>query len=298
MRIFRPECKFIPICVSNSFIFECSISYYFLQTQHMKLHDLCIDILNHQISQALACGKALKHSNTKDLILTFGSLHFFVVSGAHLNFVKHYLQKLKTPKYIEMSALGLFVATCDFSAPITRSYLQHILAPKRHFLFPKELLPLITYVLCFPFFLYSNHIISSGLSFLFSSVISLSVKSRTINLLIYLIALPVFLSTLGLPHYSSIFLLPFVTAFISLLLPLSFLSLFSNTIEAATIKIWWYLEDSLRFLYSFYNYPLKPISNFHPLTSLNLFLYACVLTLLSYLIGVLWKRSSYSFSSL
>lgn len=298
MRIFRPRCKFIPICVSNSFIFECSISYYFLQTQHMKLHDLCIDILNHQIPQALACGKALKQSNSKDLILTFGSLHFFVVSGAHLNFVQHYLQRLKTPRCIEMITLALFVITCDFSAPITRSYIQHTLKLKRHFLFPKELLPLIAYTLCFPLFLYSGHTISLGLSFLFSSVISLSVNSRTTTLLIYAIALPVFLATLGLPHYSSIFLLPFVTAFISLLLPLSFLSLLSNSIEITTVKLWWFFEDSLKFLYSFYNYPLKPISSFHSLTSLNLFLYGFAVTLFSYLIGVLWKRSSYSFSSL
>ncbi len=261
----------------------------------MDLHELCLAFLNHPIPQALACGKALKHSSSRDLILTFGSLHFFVVSGAHLNFVQHYLSKTRIPKSAEVITLGLFVMTCNFSAPITRSFLQYSLCLKRNHSLPKELLPLFSYFICAPVFIFSNHFTSLGLSFLFTSIISINIKSKYSNLLIYILALPVFLNVLGLPHYSSVHLLPFVTVLIALLLPLSFLSLFSNFIEAFVVKTWWFFEDSLKYLHTFYNHPVKPKADFHSFTNLNLFFYGAIISLTSYLLGVLWRRSSYSF---
>ncbi len=261
----------------------------------MTLHYLCLALLNHEITQALTCGKALNYSSSKDLILIFGALHFFVISGAHLNFLKKILHFLKLPKFLEITALSFFVIICNFSAPVTRSFIQYLLEIQKKLYIPKELSPLCSYIFCLPIaLLFLNSLVSLGLSFLFGSIISTLPKKSSSYLLVYSIALPVFLSTLGLPHYSSFLILPFINLLIFIMLPLSLLSVFSNIIEAATIKVWWLLESSLNYLHIFYNFPQKPQSNFHLFTSLNLFIYGFLIILISYMSGVFWKRSSYS----
>ncbi len=261
----------------------------------MNLHYLCLAFLNHEITQALTCGKALNYSSSKDLILIFGALHFFVISGAHLNFLKRIIRFLKLPRFLEIISLSLFVVICNFSAPVTRSFLQYFLENQKKLYIPKELSPLCSYIFCLPIaLLFLNNLVSLSLSFLFGSVISILPRKSSSHLLMYSIALPVFLSTLGLPHYSSFLILPFINLLIFIMLPLSLLCVLSNTIEAATIKLWWLLKSSLNYIHIFYNFPEKPQSNFHLFTSLNLFIYGFLIILLSYVSGVFWKRSSYS----
>ncbi len=261
----------------------------------MTLHSLCADSLNHEITKALACGSRLNYGAARQSVLTFGALHLFVVSGAHLNFLNRFLSFLKTPQKIKSSLLLLFVFNCNFSAPIIRTYTQSILQKSSSIYIPPSLSPLCAYFICFPMSYLLNESLSLGLSLLFGNLISRLPRAIEAQGLIYLLALPVFLFVLGLPHYSSLFILPLVTALVFTLLPLSLASLFSNYIEAFTIRFWWTILDSLKYMQIFYDKPKPPQAQFASLTSLHLFTYSFSLILTSYLLGVSWKRSSYSF---
>lgn len=262
----------------------------------MNLHNLCLDSLNHSVTQALTCGSRLSYGTPKDLLLTFGALHLFVVSGAHLTGIRKALRSFGLSKKTEHVFILIFILSCNFSAPLIRTYTQSLLHKKTLILYvPGVLSPAISYLLCFPLSYYLNGSLSLSLSLLFGTVISLLPKNFWSYVLIYVLALPVFAFTLGLPHYSSLFLLPLITGFIFILLPFSFISLFSDYLEAFTIKTWWLLESSLEFLAIFYDFPLKPRANFTSLTNLSLTAYSFLLIITSYLLGVSWKRSSYSF---
>lgn len=261
----------------------------------MTLHEFCLASLNHDITQALACGKRLEHSQTKNIILSFGLLHLFVVSGAHLILIQKTLSFLKLPKHFNLAASLLLTMSCNFSAPILRVFVQQILQSLNLIHMPRSLLPLLSFLLCLPTSYYMGNAFSLGLSYLFGQIIRLiDLKKSFSQVSILTLAFPIFFKVLGIPHLSSIFLMPLAGTILCALLPLSLISIFSNSLEAFTIKLWWFFEDNLSFINTFYNYPKAPKLSFSSLTSPTVVAYAFVISVTTYLIGVQWKRSSYS----
>lgn len=262
----------------------------------MSLHSLCTESLNHDITKALACGSRLGYGAARQSVLTFGAIHLLVVSGAHLSFIKKLFIFLRLPKKIKFALTLLFISICNFSAPIIRTYVQSLIRGSFSFYTPQALTPLGSYFICFPLSYLLNDSLSLGLSLFFGSIISLVPSSGWSQVMIYLLALPIFFFILGgLPHYSSLLILPLVTLLIFALLPLSLASLFSDYIEAFSIQAWWALLEALKYMQIFYNSPHPPKAEFTYFSSLHLFTYSFTVILTSYLLGVSWKRSAYSF---
>jgi predicted membrane metal-binding protein len=84
--------------------------------------------------KALVCGESFSTLGPAYLFMATGIIHLFVVSGAHLVFLK---KILSLPKSIcnnlifyslIYAALFIFSAACEFNAPISRSFLTLILS--------------------------------------------------------------------------------------------------------------------------------------------------------------------------
>lgn len=270
----------------------------------MSVHTLCLGLLNHEITQALACGKRLSFSHSKDLLLTFGALHLFVVSGTHLYFLKHMLSSnllLKKNMWAVQSLLFLFVCACNFSAPILRVFLHQWIQSNsriKAIRTPKIFTAFASYLLCLPLCLNFGSLASLNLSFLFGLLILAINKTSSYSFFIklYVLSLPLFLSVLGLPHFTGLLAAPTLTSFISfVLMPLSFLSLVSDACEQLAVFSWWLLNDLMNFFKVFLGDPEKPNlqSIYFKNQSLTLFNLGF---LISYSIGgVFWRRRSYSF---
>jgi len=141
---------------------------------------------------------------------------------------------------------------------------------------------------------FKSEFFSLCLSFVFAKIISISRTYKPEQLLIAALALPVFIGALGIPHHSSLLLVPVLSLLIFLLMPLSFLGLFSNYIEFAVVKMWWNLEHFLNYIHVFYNSPIKPNASFETENILKILIYALLLNLMIYSLGVIWSRKSSS----
>ena len=271
----------------------------------MTLHSLCLALLNHEITQALACGKRLSFSESKELLITFGALHLFVISGMHIHFLKkilNFFYLLKTKPWLMQWSLFTFLAACDFSAPLLRVFLNQALytqIKERPLKVPKLFTLFLSYIFSLPICLLFNSLISLNLSFLFGLLIFVLAKTKgwAFFIKLYLLSLPLFLMVLGLPHFLSLAVSPLLSLIVgSLLMPLAFLSLLSELFEHMTVALWDQLNDFMIYFKIFFNFPEKPqvrTLNFNN-TSLSLF----NLSLLFFLSlgGVYWRRKSYSFS--
>lgn len=270
----------------------------------MNVHNLCLGLLNHEITQALACGKRISFSHSKDLLLTFGALHLFVVSGTHLYFLKHVLKSFtvfKNNSWIIQTFLVLFVCACNFSAPILRVFLQQFLQEhekKSLRKTPKILLAFSSYCVCFPFCLAFGSLASLNLSFLFGLLILTINKASSCWFIIklYTLSLPLFFTVLGLPHFMSLLATPLLTVFMgSALMPLSFLSLVSGGFEQLAMSFWWMLIDFMSFFEVFLGLPEKPILKAHHFKNQSLTLFNLGFFFFYSIGGVSWRRRSYSF---
>lgn len=261
----------------------------------MNLHQLCLDSLNTEVTQALVCGKRLSPSSIKDFIITFGALHLFVVSGAHLHLWNECLKIFKLPPLIRKTTLILLLCACDFSAPILRAFTQLEITSQKRLHIPKSMMSFLALLICSPMAYLKHEIFSLTLSFIFAKIIFVSSnRTKSQQMFIAALALPVFTGSLGIPHYSSLFIVPVFTALLVALMPLAFLSLFSNYLEYTAVEIWWNLEHALSFIHIFYNHPLKPKASFTPEGILTILTYGLILNLFTYTLGVLWNRKSFS----
>jgi len=251
----------------------------------LNLHELCIWQLDHPLNQSLACGKRWPSSTSKELLLNYNLIHLFVVSGAHALFFEKTLKFLGFNKSTQLFSLGLYVLCCNFSSPINRCFMERLLKnflQKRYFHSPQMITKILSAFLCFPFSVLKGEITSLLLSLYFSLIVFCIDNSKKFELKIFLLSLPVYIWLLGLPPASSLIVLFFATPFIgTLLLPLSLLSLLSDSIEWLSHIFWWYFLDALNFLDVFFNYPKKGLTNFDnwPFIAIHLFILLSILHL-------------------
>lgn len=95
-------------------------------------HLLCLqmtrgDDLATLMQRCLVCGEKITDSSTAQLLKSVGIIHMFVLSGAHLNFVIHWLKKIPMLKSrpLPLGIILFFITTmCGFQIPIVRAFLQ------------------------------------------------------------------------------------------------------------------------------------------------------------------------------
>jgi len=273
----------------------------------MTLHEFCLNSLNHEITKALACSQKLGKSQSFQLLADFGLLHFFVVSGAHFNFILAFLGPTKSAKkalsFLQQTLLFIFVAMCKFSPPILRVFTVYFLKTNlKHtsFFLPSLINHFLSYLFCLILFSNSQNLtMSANLSFLFSLLIFLSKEKSGIRTSqkLYFVGLPFFLFVFGIPHYSSLVLTPFTGLVLSLiLLPLSIASVFFNHIEIIAIKSWWAYQDFIKATAVFFNFPKKFSLEDQFINLENLIVFNLIIFTLTAIGVVLWRRKSYSFS--
>jgi len=272
----------------------------------MFLHDICLSALNHEITQALACGKRLERTFLLDQLASFGLLHFFVVSGAHLNMVIFILSKFKAlerrPWLVQFTLL-IFVGMCNFSPPILRIFICNFLKNSLgsfHIFTPIFVSHLLSYLICLFIFRHSDVLIfSASLSYTFSLLLFFSRTRRTslTNFKLYIISIPFFLFVFGVPHFSTLVITP-LTAFVlgAFLLPASLLSLLYHRAELFVIRVWWLFQDFINHTSIFFNFPKKIYWENNFVSSENLILFNFMNVLFISTGVILWRRRSYSFS--
>lgn len=272
----------------------------------MSLHELCLHSLNHEITQALACSLRLERTHFSQLLANFGLLHFFVVSGAHLNIILFFFNRnafLNRSLWLKHTVLFAFVTMCNYSPPIFRVFLYQIIKNvlKKHFFFtPTLAVHFLSYLICLLMFAKSNALIfSASLSFTFSFLIFLARRKnkKNLSLRFYLLSFPFFLFVFGVPHISTLVITP-LTAFLlgGLLLPASLLSLIYEPSETLTIQFWWWFQDFIKFTAVYFNFPKKLYWDAEFIDSKQLIAFNCFSFLLTSIGIVLWRRKSYSFS--
>jgi len=268
----------------------------------MSLHELCTMTLNHEITQALACGQKIGASPSKKLLANFGLLHFLVVSGAHFNMLIRSLTLFGLIGYRQVCALLIFVAMCNFAPPVLRVWFFHlsrIQLTRNHIFAPTLVLHMISYVLgIFFFYNKSPLLFSLNLSFVFSLILFLSPAQTTLKggLCLYLTASPFLMCLFGNPHISSLVLTPFTAVFLNFfLLPGSLASLFSNQFEFLSIEMWWLYKSLLESISIFFNHPNKFYLGSNLISNTKLIVFNMSF-FISTAVGVIfWRRRSYSF---
>lgn len=251
----------------------------------------------------------------KFALQNLGLIHFLIVSGAHVQFIASFFdfliksvqenlnQSAKPLKLLKFVSLSLLCLSTSFSAPVLRavtSFLVNICLRKTIHKTPsKALKSLLVIFIVAPISFFKNQTLSFLLSMTFSFICSLCFSKSKIKtaLFIYLLSMPVFLSLFDCPEWISIFLNPFFGfLFAFILLPLSFLSLFSNQFETLVINIWWLNLDFLKEVSIFLDLNIyeKQVSSFK--TSFCYF-YFLILFCVELFLRPLWIRRNKSFSS-
>lgn len=97
-------------------------------------HEFCLENIQangayREIYSALSCGQKLDvNSSVGQLVRKSGLIHLFVISGAHLVFLEHWVRKLGQkawiPAMLEWPILLLFTLTSQINPPITRALIQ------------------------------------------------------------------------------------------------------------------------------------------------------------------------------
>ncbi len=99
-----------------------------------QLHQSCITQAKKNYDyfdevSALICGKKITNPKIKDLFISNGLIHIFVVSGAHLSFYRKIIQ-YALPRWAASITTIIFLftytLTCLFSAPIFRAFVQQL----------------------------------------------------------------------------------------------------------------------------------------------------------------------------
>ena len=271
----------------------------------MTLHEVCINSLNHEITKALACGARIESTLDSRALARFGLLHFFVVSGAHFNFIHSALNPLSKIKWFNkvcLPMLFLFTSMCQFSPPVLRAFLhQFFRSLENRFLFfcPSVFHHLLSYVFCTVLYQTSSIMLfSTNLSFVFGLLVDLNNNKTPLKqaLSIYLTASPFLFFIFGVPHISTVLLTPLVALFVcGLLMPLSLASTVMDHTESFPIHIWWFLKDFIEFTSVFFNHPYQSRHYLELISTKQFFIFNLVFIFTISLGGVLWRRKSFVF---
>lgn len=261
------------------------------------LHTECLTLLHHDLLKALVCGKRIPQSSLKELCANFNLLHLFVVSGVHVYFLESRLKRLTQNTIFINIFLTVYGCTCNFSAPILRVLVERFIKNlQTKLLIHIPTLPRLglSFLFCLPISLFKDEFVSLSLSFYFSLLIKSIFYNSNLskNIVIFLLAHPIFIYGLGLPSFYSVFVISFSGYLVGhLLLPLAFLSLISESVQHLTIHLCWQLEEVLQFIDIFFNYPKTNVNLSH--SNFN-FIFFHSLTLIIFLtLGhIFWKRKT------
>lgn len=260
----------------------------------------CDGLLSFEVNQALACAKGLSPSYTKGLLLQFGLVHLFVVSGFHVYAFFLFLKEgLHLKSLYALFIIFVFTSLCEFSTPLSRAFLHKSLQEifkHRSLHVPTGPTLLLSSLLCLPLSLITGQLFSLALSTSFCFFFLSSFKTKSPYLNLFLFALPVFNSLFGIPQISHIILAPLFAFLIGfIMMPLALTSLFFKDLELINLHLWWNLEDFLNFLSIFWNMET------YKETSLNFeglpffFFYSLAYITVFLFLDTKWQRESYSF---
>ena len=223
-----------------------------------ELHLTCIQMIsetgNANIKSALICGHYNKNLEFANFGLS-GLAHLLVISGAHLHYIESSISKLcrwlRCPeKVVSITFLGLFTLITNGNPPVFRAFCQSAyksLNSKYSLHWPPPLVCLISGITCLilrPDLWQSPSLI---LSWLATLIISLPISnSWALMSLLYLSLLPFTWSWGYTPHPMSIALNVLISPlFLSILLPLSFLSVIYSPLDVLYAEIWHLFLKSL-----------------------------------------------------
>ncbi|HRO67218.1 MAG TPA: ComEC/Rec2 family competence protein [Pseudobdellovibrionaceae bacterium] len=94
------------------------------------IHHLCLSILpttSFHPLQSLLCGAPVQQPELKQLLRSTGLLHLFVVSGAHLIWLEHWLCRLHAPFFLRVLGWTFFSLACGWQPPVVRGWIGLLL---------------------------------------------------------------------------------------------------------------------------------------------------------------------------
>ncbi len=256
------------------------ISFHILQIDPKDLLDLPINFLHHkclsllpqtkfpQVYEALVCGKRIEDLGLREMFVTTGLLHIFVVSGMHLSGLRNALSKIKMPFIFQAVLLAIYALSTSLNPPVVRAWFSLIITFIRKRFALNWNHTLSVWYVSFIALLFFSHWYNS-FSFLLSWAASLALalgKDKSLlarNLIVYLMMAPL-LGSMSHPHPVSILINTlFLPLFGLFFFPLTLLSVFISPFVIV-------VDGSWSFLLYFLNIIAKELPLFKPEAHLSL----------------------------
>ena len=234
------------------------ISFHLLQIDPKDLLDLPINFLHHkclsllpqtkfpQVYEALVCGKRIENLDLREIFVTTGLLHIFVVSGMHLSGLRNVLSKMKMPFIFQVVLLAVYALGTSLNPPVVRAWFSLIISfIREHFALNWNHTLSVWYVslIVLLFFSHWYNSFSFLLSWSASLALALSKNKNLItrNLIVYFIMAPV-LGSMSHPHPISILINTlFLPLFGLFFFPLTLLSVLIPPLVIITDGCWSFL---------------------------------------------------------
>ena len=256
------------------------ISLHVLQIDPKDLLDIPINFLHHkclsflpqtkfpQVYEALVCGKRLEDSDLREMFVTAGLLHIFVVSGMHLSGLRNVLSKIKMPFIFQAVLLAIYALGTSLNPPVVRAWFSLIISfIREHFALNWNHTLSVWYVSLIALLFFSHWYNSFSFLLSWSASLALALSKNksllTRNLTVYLIMAPL-LGSMSHPHPVSILIN-------TLFLPLFGLFFFPLTLLSVLIPPFVVIADgSWSFLLYFLNVIAGELPLFKPEVHLSL----------------------------
>ena len=234
------------------------VSFHVLQIDPKDLLDVPINFLHHkclsllpqtefpQVYEALVCGKRIEDLDLREMFITTGLLHIFVVSGMHLSGLRNALTKIRMPFIFQAVLLGIYALSTSFNPPVVRAWFSLIISFVREYFALNWNHTLSVWYVSLIALLFFSHWYNS-FSFLLSWSASLALalsKDKSLitrNLIVYLVMSPL-LGSMSHPHPISILVNTlFLPLFGLFFFPLTLLSVFISPLVIVVDSSWSFL---------------------------------------------------------
>ena len=193
--------------------------------------------------EALVCGKRIENLDLREIFVTTGLLHIFVVSGMHLSGLRNVLSKMKMPFIFQVVLLAVYALGTSLNPPVVRAWFSLIISfIREHFALNWNHTLSVWYVslIVLLFFSHWYNSFSFLLSWSASLALALSKNKNLIirNLIVYFIMAPV-LGSMSHPHPISILINTlFLPLFGLFFFPLTLLSVLIPPLVIITDGCW------------------------------------------------------------
>ena len=242
-------------------------------------HGLCLKMVPaspyFEVYEAIGCGKRISSLGLRQILVTTGLVHIFVVSGTHLSFIRNLLGKLKLPTFVEILVLAFYSMATSLNPPVVRAFLSYLLnkVSSRFALnWDKSTLCFHVSFLCLILFYSWFDSFSFMLSWAAALGVSFSTRRKNIlakNTIIYLVMLPI-LANISTPHPTVILINSvFLPIFGAILFPLTLLTIIFNFIAPLVDFVW----EIFLFLLSFLSDQIPLFKSNPNFSNFTMFLY-------------------------